>query len=182
MSNLNNSSADEQQPTSRQSLALLLACQKRLPKVVKLCLDKFADPTVTGDDGLGAIHNAIGTADVVQEASETRDILAMLIDKGVDPSACDCTKERLRPLHRAAMWRKVGATRFLLERYPDNVNLVDAEGRTALYHACETPNQKQPLIEELVHRGANFAGKPRPPMPDRDGRKIARYLDGMNLK
>ena len=182
VSSLINSSADKSQPTSRQSLALLLACREGLPEIVKLCLDKFADPTVTGDDGLGAIHNAIGTADVVRESAETMDILAMLIGKGVDPSACDCTRERLRPLHRAAMTRKVGATRFLLERYPDKVNLVDAEGRTALYHACSTPNQKQSLIEELVHRGANFAGKPRPSMPDREGRKIASYLDEKDLK
>ena len=118
----------------------------------------------------------------MQESSETIDILAMLIDKGVDPSACDCTRERLRPLHRAAMFKNIGAMRFLLERYPDKVNLVDAEGKTALYHACATPDQKKPLIEELVHKGANFARKPRPPMPDREGRKLARYLDEKNLK
>ncbi|KAG7005693.1 hypothetical protein G7Y79_00018g045000 [Physcia stellaris] len=173
---------DVTEPTSRQSLALLLACRKRLPEIVKICLDKFADPTVTGDDGLGAIHNAIGTADVVQESSETIEILAMLIDKGVDPSACDCTRERLRPLHRAAMTKNVGAMRFLLEKYPDKVNLVDAEGKTALYHACATPDQKKPLIEEMVHRGANFAGESRPPMPDREGKKLARYLDEKNLR
>lgn len=182
MLNLNNSSADKQQPTSRQSLALLLACRERLPSIVELCLVRFADPTVTGDDGLGAIHNAIGTADVMQESSETREILAMLIDKGVDPSACDCTEEQLRPLHRAAMTKNVDATKFLLRKCPDKVNLVDAQGRTALYHACATPNQKMLLIKELVHRNANFASKPRPPMPDRDGREIAGYLDGKGLK
>lgn len=182
MSSLINSSADLKQPTSRQSLALLLACREHLPNIVKLCLSKSADPTVTGDDGLGAIHNAIGTADVMQESWETVEILDMLIDKGVDSSACDCTGEKLRPLHRAAITKNVGATRFLLEKCPDRVNQVDAKGRTALYHACATPNQKMPLIEELVHRNANFASKPRPPMPDRDGKTIPAYLDGKDLK
>lgn len=150
--------------------------------MVKLCLDYSADPTVTGDDGLGAIHNAIGTADVMHDPPETKEILSLLIDKGVDASARDSTKEQLRPLQRAAMTKNVSATKFLLEKNPDMVNLVDAEGRTALYHACATPNQKLALIKELVDQKADFAGKPRPSMPDSDGQMIVRYLDEKGLK
>lgn len=106
----------------------------------------------------------------------------MLIDQGVDASAPDFTKEQLRPLHRAVMTKNVSATKFLLKKGPDMVNLVDAEGKTALYHACATPNQKMALIEELVGKHADFAGKPRPPMPDCDGQAIARYLDTRDLK
>ncbi|KAL8719790.1 MAG: hypothetical protein Q9225_003251 [Loekoesia sp. 1 TL-2023] len=169
-------------PTSRPSLALLLACRERLPTVVKLCLDYSADPTVTGEDGLGAIHNAIGTADVLHEPPAVKEILNMLIDQGVDASAPDSTKEKLRPLHRAVMTKNVSATKFLLEKNPDMVNMVDAEGKTALYHACATPNQKMALIEELVDKHADFAGKPRPLMPDCDGQAITRYLDKKDFK
>lgn len=173
---------DTSQPTFRPSLALLLACRERHLKVVQLCLDYSADPTITGDDGLGAIHNAIGTADnVIHEPPETIEILILLIDQGVEASAPDCTKERLRPLHRAVMTKNVSATRFLLKKNPDMVNLLDKNGKTALYHACATPNQKLALIEELVDKNANFADKPRPSMPDCDGQMITRYLDERHL-
>ncbi|KAL9609065.1 MAG: hypothetical protein Q9167_006144 [Letrouitia subvulpina] len=113
---------------SRPSLALLLACRERLPNVVKLCLEYSADPTVTGEDGLGAIHNAIGTADMIHEPSEIIEILTLLIEQGVEASARDPTKEQLRPLHRAVMTKNVSVTKFLLEKDPDMINLVDAEG------------------------------------------------------
>ncbi|KAL8968571.1 MAG: hypothetical protein Q9183_002403 [Haloplaca sp. 2 TL-2023] len=170
-------------PTTRPSLALLLACRGRLPKVVRLCLELGADPTVTGDDGLGAIHNVIGTADVfLPEPSEVVDILNMLTEAGIEPSVPDSTKAQLRPLHRAVMWRMGKATKFLLEKNPEMVNLVDAEGKTALYHACATPNQKVALVQDLVRVKAGFADKPRPPMPDCNGQSIARYLDGKGRK
>ena len=106
----------------------------------------------------------------------------MLIENRVEASDCDYTKERLRPLHRAAITKNVSATRFLLKKNPGMVNLVDAEGRTALYHACATPNQKQPLVEELVNRRADFGGMARPPMTGCDGQSIIRYLDGKHIK
>ena len=118
----------------------------------------------------------------MHEPQETIDILALLIREGVEPSARDSTKEQLRPLHRAAMTKNASAAKFLLEKDPGMVNLVDAGGMTALYHACATPNQKMALIEELVDKDADFAGKSRPPMPDCDGQSIARYLDKKNLK
>ena len=177
-----NGSADRCKPASRPSLALLLACRKRLPKIVELCLDYSADPTVTGEDGLGAIHNAIGTADVIHDPPEIMDILNLLRSHGVDVSVRDSTKERLRPLHRAVMTKNVSATRFLLESNPDMVNLEDANSKTALFHACATPNQKLALIETLVENHADFAGEPRPPMPDHNGQIIARYLDEKGLQ
>lgn len=105
----------------------------------------------------------------------------MLIEQGVDPSARDSTKEGLRPLHRAAMTKNVSVIKLLLERDKTIVNLVDAEGKTALYHACATPNQKMELIDELVDKGADFASKSRPPMLDLGGQMIARFLDERGL-
>lgn len=160
----------------------MLACRERRLDVVVTCLDYSADPTVVDGDGLGTIHNAIGTADIEHDSPETLDILAVLIDHGVEASARDATKERFRPLHRAAMTKNVSATRFLLDKDPEMVNLVDAEGRTALYQACATPNQKMALIRELMGRHADFAGKPRPLMPDCHGQSIGRYLDEKGLK
>ena len=151
--------------------------------MVELCLKYCAVPTIViGDDGLGAIHNAIGTADVVDEPPETIEILAMLIENRVEASDCDYTEEQLRPLHRAAIRKNVSVTHFLLEKNPGMVNMVDAEGRTALYHACATPNQKIALVEELVNRKADFGGMARPRMTDCDGQSIIRYLDGKNVK
>lgn len=168
-------------PTHRPSLALLLACRERRLDVVVTCLDYSADPTVVDGYGLGTIHNAIGTADG-HDSPETLKILALLIDHGVEASARDSTKERFRPLHRAAMTKNVSATRFLLDKDPEMVNLVDAEGRTALYQACATPNQKMALVKELIERHADFAGKPRPLMPDCRGQSIGRYLDEKGLE
>lgn len=116
------------------------------------------------------------------EPPEIVDILTLLIRQGVKASARDFTKEQLRPLHRAAITKNVSATRFLLEKDPDMVNLVDAEGKTALYQACLTPNQKVALVEELLNKNADFAGKPRPPMPDHDGQLIARCLDERKIE
>ncbi|KAL8869866.1 MAG: hypothetical protein Q9174_003945 [Haloplaca sp. 1 TL-2023] len=171
-------------PATRPSLALLLACRRRprLPKVVQLSLDLGADPNVIDEDGLGAIHNVIGTADVSQEPSDIVDILNILSEAGIQLSVPDSTETQLRPLHRAVIWKMGKATKFLLDKDPEMVNLVDAEGRTALHHACATPDQKITLVQDLVHFGASFAGKQRPPMPDRNGRSIARYLDGKGLK
>ena len=106
----------------------------------------------------------------------------MLIKNRVEASACDDTKEQLRPLHRAAITKNVSATRFLLAKNPGMVNMVDAEGRTALYHACATPNQKMALVEELVNRKADFGGMARPHITDCDGQSIIRYLDGKDLR
>lgn len=135
-----------------------------------------------GDDDLGSIHNAIGTADVEDEPPEIVEILTLLINQGVEASARDYTKEQLTPLNHAAMTKNIGVPKFLLEKAPAAVNLTDADGRTALYQACATPNQKRALIEELVDRNADFAGKPRPQMPDPVGQIIARYLDEKGLK
>ena len=106
----------------------------------------------------------------------------MLIENGVEASACDYTEDRLRPLHRAAIRKNVSATRFLLEKNPDMVNMVDAKGRTALYHACEQPSQKKPLIRELVDRKADFGGRARPRMTGCDGQSIIRFLNSKGLK
>ncbi|KAL8827405.1 MAG: hypothetical protein Q9191_003201 [Dirinaria sp. TL-2023a] len=157
------------------------ACRERRPEVVITCLDYSADPTVVGEDGLGTIHNAIGTADVEHDSPEALEILTLLIDHGVEASAPDSTEQRFRPLHRAAMTKNVSATRFLLDKDPEMVNLVDAEGKTALYQACATPNQKMALVKELMEKGADFADKPRPLMPDYHGQSIGRYLDAKGL-
>ena len=170
------------QPTFRQTLALLLACRKRLPKVVEFCLEYCADPTVTGEeDGLGAIHNAIGTADVMEETRETIEVLELLIDHGVQPSAPDSTKEHLRPLHYAVKTRNLSATTFLLEKDQEMVNLPDAEGKTALYYACLQPNQVIKLVEQLVAKGANFGDRQRPSMPDVEGQIIIEFLDEQHV-
>ena len=116
------------------------------------------------------------------EPSETIEILDMLIKQGVEASARDSTTAQLRPLHRAAMTKNVSATMFLLGKDPDMVNLGDVEGKTALLHACSTPSQKMALVEELVHKKANFGGMGRPQMPDHDGQAIARYLDEQGIE
>ena len=115
------------------------------------------------------------------EAQETLDILELLIAQGVRPSARDSTEKQLRPLHRAAMTKNFSATKLLLEKDQAMVNLVDAEGRTALYHACLTPNQKLKLVEELVAKGGNFGDKQRPSMPDHDGQIIVNFLNEQNV-
>ena len=135
------------------------------------------------ENGLSAIHNAIGTADQqVHDLPEVVEILALLMDHGVDISIPDGTEQEFRPLHRTAKTKNVSATKRLLAENPDIVNLTDAKGNTALYHACAQPNQKIPLIQELLDKGANFAGKARPPMPDRNGQSIGQLLDERNLR
>lgn len=119
---------------------------------------------------------------MINEPLEIKEILTLLIDRGVEPSARDYTKEQSRPLHQAVKTKNVSVTKFLLEKDPDMVNLVDGEGKTALYRACTTPSQNKALIEELVDKKADFGCKPRPPsMPDHGGQAIARYLDGKDL-
>ena len=131
---------------------------------------------------MGAIHNAIGTACKTNEPEETVEILSLLIEQGVKPSASDSTDMRLRPLHRAAIINNVSATRFLLDKDSDMINLTDAEGKTALHHACLQPNQKLELVKVLVENGANFAEEPRPQLPDCDGQAIERFLDEWGLR
>lgn len=119
---------------------------------------------------------------MIREPAQITEILTLLIDQGVEPSARDYTKEQLRPLHHAVMAKNVSVTRFLLEKDPDMINLVDGEGKTALYHACTTPDQNPALIKELVTKKADFGCQARPPpMRDHGGQEIARYLDKENL-
>ena len=130
-----------------------------------------------GDDGLGAIHNAVGTEDRMTDPPEIPQILSMLIDQGVAAATRDSTNEQLTPLHRAAMTKNVLATKLLLEKDPGMINLVDKEGKTALYHACAQPNQKLMLVEVLLDRDASFADKAQPPMPDHHGQEIERLIN-----
>ena len=117
----------------------------------------------------------------MEESQETLDVLELLIGHGVNPTARDSTREQLRPLHRAAMTKNLSATKFLLEKNQAMVNLADAEGRTALYHACLTPNQNLKLVRELVAKGADFGDKQRPLMPDHGGQMIVDFLDEQHV-
>ena len=173
--------ADNSKDISRPSLALLLACREQLSNLVTVCLDYAADPTVTGDDGLGAIHHAIGTKDVTDDPPETVEIIQLLVKQGAKMSAPDLTDDRLTPLHRAAMTKNVSALKFLLDCDEKIVNIPDGHGNTALWHACTIPNQKPPLVKELIMRGADFAGKPRPELLGHNLQSIKRDLDENGL-
>ncbi|KAL8703405.1 MAG: hypothetical protein Q9201_003408 [Fulgogasparrea decipioides] len=155
---------DESEIESRKASALLLACRYRRRSIVKDLLSKRADTTVTDKEGLGVLHNAIGTSDSVDEAKEKQvvEILELLVEHHAPVEARDKSKQKQTPLHYCARSGNYHAAKYILGVDLAVINIKDAKEKTALYHACEHGSPNVKLVRLLLKYKATFATKGRP--------------------
>ena len=118
---------------------LIIASSAGHENIVKILLQKDADPNKTTSTGQTALHYA---------ASRNRfKIAEMLISCNCDINVADNTTSAT-PLHRAASKGNLKIVRLLLENN-SKVDSVDIEGNTALHLACE---EERTEVAELLHQ------------------------------
>ena len=125
---------------------------------------------MTDERGLGVVHSTFGTAEDIIERAEVIEILEMLIEHRASISAADKTKGRRRPIHYCAIFGNYKAAKLLLSADVRIINQPDADGKTALYHACAHHSPNPEMIKLFLRNRANLGGK-NPPMikgPKRD--------------
>ncbi len=137
----------------RQWTALIEAADEGSLEVAELLLDNGANMNLNPDTGRSA---------AVMAASEGHlDVLKLLIERGASPTA-----GQISPLHMAAKEGKTEIVRYLLAKGV-NVDLRDADGRTALTYAASEGQTE--VIKILLQAGAD------PELADKNGRSATLY-------
>lgn len=122
---------------------LIIASSAGRDNIVKLLLERKADPNNLTATGHSALHYA---------ASRNRyHIAELLVAANADLNAQD-TVSLATPLHRAASKGNLKIVRLLLENKCDP-NLMDSEGNTPLHMACE--EERTEVAELLIQHGAS---------------------------
>jgi ankyrin repeat protein len=124
--------------------ALHVAADNEYEEVVRLLLNRGADPNLKDDWQQVPLHNT------TQNKNQT--IAELLIDSGADINAQD--HKGRTPLHRC---KSLAVAKLLISKGAD-VNAVDSSGYTAL-HWAGTPREivDRPTIEYLLANGADTA-------------------------
>ena len=142
-----------------------MACRHRKKDIAEYCLGCGPSTAIYDDCGLNALHNALGTTDCDGSCPRRSDLLQCLLDYGVDPSAPDETIQKLTPLHRAATNRDFESVKTLLEQEGTDINALDADEVTPLWHACTRQSVDANvlnIIKHLVDKGGTFGSSSRP--------------------
>jgi nucleoside phosphorylase len=120
-----------------------------------LCIDV----TTTTSKGRNMLHLVIGTAIVSSDKSrhDISEIVELLCGRGVDVNAAT-DRDQLRPIHCCAKTMNTEAAKCLL-KHGANINMIDANNRTALDYMTRYPQPDLKLAELLIDRGGNLAKK-----------------------
>jgi serine/threonine-protein phosphatase 6 regulatory ankyrin repeat subunit B len=136
-----------------QNTALHAAVRALQPATVKLLLDKKADSKAVNNAGTTPLHQVL----LVQPhngklADARKEIATALLAGGANVNAAN--KEKMTPLHLAAVLDQAAMTEFLLGAKAD-VAAVDEKGRTALHWAALYG--RVGVIESLVKAKSDVA-------------------------
>jgi ankyrin len=133
------------EPVRQRFLAnqLHVACRSGKVEVVKLFLDKGADPNQNKGRPLCSC-SSVGGAPV--------EAIKLLLDRGADPNLW----EKESALIEASHANRPDVVRLLLERGA-NINAQEKEkGKTALMEAVEGGASKDPIVKILLEKGADI--------------------------
>ncbi|GKT61320.1 hypothetical protein ColTof4_01403 [Colletotrichum tofieldiae] len=125
-----------------------VAASKSFTEVVRLLLQKNADPNFTDDDGRTPLGRAVSPGH--------QDVVFVLLNAGADPNSLD--EDRWTPLHRAA---SRGMTRMIeaLLRHGATVNGRTVLEDTPLHLSFPYPETAEKLLEfEPELNSLNYAG------------------------
>jgi len=109
----------------------LVAALFFLEDVMRLLLDRKADPNTRDDEGLTPLHFAVGDA--------REEISRMLISAGADVNATDIRGRP--PLHHIPFRNDVHELTVMLLEKGANPRLTDRLGRTALHAVCNVRDE-----------------------------------------
>jgi len=123
----------------------LVAALFFLEDVMRLLLDRKADPNTRDDEGLTPLHFAVGDA--------REEISRMLISAGADVNATDIRGRP--PLHHIPFRNDVHELTVMLLEKGANPRLTDRLGRTALHAVCNVRDEDRLRAEILVCHGAD---------------------------
>ena len=146
--------------------------------MVRYLLSIGASMNIYNDAGLGVLHRTIGTSQSLHSSKAIIDILKLLVECNAPLCTPDKSSLKRTPLHYCAITGNIDAAHYILRQQPNVVNLVDAERKTALYHACEDNSPSPKLIDLLLSKGAHFDKRHRPKISSREKRdRINDLLD-----
>jgi ankyrin repeat protein len=155
---------------------LYLACQQGETEIIRLLLEKKADPNQKCFDGWTPLHTAAvrGRADVVDSllkagadhnirnnyestpiilaaGNGSDDVVRLLLSKGADPKVINSTGSSA--LHRAAQNGHIECAKLLVIAGA-NYNLQKKSGVTPLH--CATAGSYSDVVEYLIQKGADI--------------------------
>lgn len=171
------------------SRVLRSACLKNDLELMELALQRGAAIDAAGDDGLSSLHIAVKQrnieamklllnkgADINKEPLQSskdwphytplrlacvlshREVISILLDHG----AAICVGGQHALVDAA---RNVHTLEVMLNQYSVDVDIADELGRTALWHACFSPEPEYPVKYLLQHGADPNVSPPQPPLP-----------------
>ena len=123
--------------------AMVRACQKGLVEIIRIMLEKHADPNAVGDQGELPLHSAA--------SSGKAKVCELLLESGANPINKDKTGKS--PLHWAAIGPEVETMQILIPYY-QNISEPDDLGYTPLHHAVFL-NSRSDQAQLLLLKGAD---------------------------
>jgi ankyrin repeat protein len=149
---------------------LLQACVNYNLDKVKNILEtpQVIDFKTTNSKGKNMLHLVLNNGKVDTDENRMKritDIVKLLCKNHVDWEAQDDTG--LRPLHYCAKTMNIDAASYLIKNCRANVNGMDKENRTALYHLALDCNPDPNMATELLKHDATTGNKDLPPLQAR---------------
>ncbi|KAL7783391.1 ankyrin repeat-containing domain protein [Trichoderma afarasin] len=122
--------------------AILIAALERRFEMVKFLLERGADPSIKGQNGINLIRQCVVSPQH----------LRMVLERFPYPNEEDGFGNT--PIHDATISRLSEAIDILVE-FGANVNHKDRDGRTPLMYAVRNGSQDTRIVQQLFHAGAD---------------------------